>query len=109
LLLLLCALGWVSATLQIVFPAPTAAAGWTLWGLSYDQWRDTQFVVLCLFALNVLLHVILRRCDADCAASLDRRWRDRGSGVCASTCALSGGSRTNRFTTSDNESYVRLG
>ena len=55
LLLLLCALGWVSATLQIVFPAPTAADGWILWGLGYDQWRDVQFVILCMLALDVVL------------------------------------------------------
>lgn len=52
-------LGWLSATLQVVFPAPTAAAGWTLWGLTYDQWRDTQFGTLCLFAGAILLHVML--------------------------------------------------
>ena len=59
LLFMLCALGWVSATLQIVFPAPTAADGWILWGLSYDQWRDVQFVILCLLALGVVLHVMM--------------------------------------------------
>ncbi len=59
LLLMLCTLGWISATLQIVFPAPTAADGWILWGLSYDQWRDVQFVILCLLALGVVLHVMM--------------------------------------------------
>jgi hypothetical protein len=59
LLLLLSSLGWVSATLQIVFPAPTAADGWSLWGLGYDQWRDVQFVILCLLALDVVLHVMM--------------------------------------------------
>ena len=53
--------GWVSAMLQFVFPAPTAAAGWSLWGLGYDQWHDLQFAVLCLFAarrssLHVMMH-----------------------------------------------------
>jgi hypothetical protein len=52
-------LGWVTAMLQIVFPAPTAAAGWTLWGLTYDQWHDAQFFALCTFALLVLVHVML--------------------------------------------------
>jgi len=51
--------GWVSAMLQVVFPAPTAAAGWELWGLSYNQWHDAQFCSLCLFALLVLVHVML--------------------------------------------------
>ena len=31
LLVLLVLLGWESAMLQILFPAPTLAAGWTLW------------------------------------------------------------------------------
>jgi uncharacterized membrane protein len=45
--------------LQVVFPAPTAAAGWELWGLSYNQWHDAEFFSLCLFALLVLVHVML--------------------------------------------------
>jgi hypothetical protein len=59
---LLCALlllGWVSAVLQIVFPAPTLAAGWTLWSLTYDQWRDAQFGLLCVFAMGILIHVMM--------------------------------------------------
>jgi hypothetical protein len=59
LLILLSVLGWVSATLQVAFPAPTAADGWTLWSLTYDQWRDVQFASLCLFALGVLIHVMM--------------------------------------------------
>lgn len=50
---------WLSAMLQIVFPAPTTAAGWTLWGLTYDQWRDVQFIALCVSVLLVLEHVVL--------------------------------------------------
>jgi len=59
LLVLFSTLAWVSATLQIVFPAPTAAQGWTLWGMTYDQWRDVQFISLCLFALVLLIHVMM--------------------------------------------------
>jgi Domain of unknown function (DUF4405) len=59
LLTLLSLLGWVSAMLQVTFPAPTAADGWTLWGLTYDQWRDIQFGTLCLFGGAILLHVML--------------------------------------------------
>jgi len=51
--------GWICAMLQIVFPAPTAAAGWKLWGMTYNQWHDVQFFSLCLFALLVLVHVML--------------------------------------------------
>jgi hypothetical protein len=59
LLVVLLLLGWVSAVLQIVFPAPTMAAGWTLWSLTYDQWRDIQFAILCTFAMGILVHVML--------------------------------------------------
>jgi hypothetical protein len=51
--------GWVSAVLQVVFPAPTYAAGWTLWGLTYNQWHQLQFGSLCFCALVILLHVML--------------------------------------------------
>lgn len=52
-------LGWESATLQFIFPPPTLAAGWTLFGLTYDQCRDIQFATLCTFALGILVHVML--------------------------------------------------
>ncbi len=50
---------WVSAILQMIFPAPTAAAGWQLWGLTYDQWRNMQFAGLCVFALLTVEHLVL--------------------------------------------------
>ncbi len=59
ILMSLGAVGWISATLQIAFPAPTAAAGWTLWGFGYDDWRDVQFALLCLFACGILIHVMM--------------------------------------------------
>lgn len=59
LLVLLLVLGWVSAVLQFVFPAPTAAAGWSLWGLDYDRWHDVQFTVICLFAAGIVFHVMM--------------------------------------------------
>jgi hypothetical protein len=49
---------WVSVMLQVVFPAPTTAAGW-LWGLTYDQWRNAQFAGLCVCVLLVVEHVVL--------------------------------------------------
>jgi hypothetical protein len=59
LLLAIVVLGWVSAMMQIVFPPPTAADGWALWGLTYDDWRDVQFGSLCIFGLLVLEHLVL--------------------------------------------------
>ncbi len=52
-------IGWVSAVLHIVFPAPTTADGWVLWGLTFDQWRDIQSTALCICALLALEHVVL--------------------------------------------------
>jgi hypothetical protein len=52
-------LGWVSTMLQIVFPPPTAADAWSLWGLSFNQWRDVQFYTLCGAGLLALEHVVL--------------------------------------------------
>src|SRR4051812_42175894 len=49
-------IGWESASLQFLFPAPTLAAGWTLFGLTYDQCRDIQFATLCVFGFGILVH-----------------------------------------------------
>lgn len=51
--------GWVSVMMRVVFPAPTFSAGWTLWGLTYNQWHDLQFGSICFCALVILLHVML--------------------------------------------------
>jgi hypothetical protein len=50
---------WISVMLQVIFPPPTVADGWRLWGLGYDQWRNAQFYALCLFALLSVEHVVL--------------------------------------------------
>ncbi len=50
---------WTSVMLQVVFPAPTAADGWTLWGMTYNQWRDIQFTALCVGALCAIEHLVL--------------------------------------------------
>lgn len=52
-------MGWEAAVLKFLFPAPTLAAGWSLWGLTYDQWNDIQFATLCVFAFGILVHVML--------------------------------------------------
>ncbi|RPI79039.1 MAG: hypothetical protein EHM42_13015 [Planctomycetaceae bacterium] len=51
--------GWVSTMLQVVFPKPTLAAGWRLWGLDFNQWRDVQFGSICVCAVIILLHIML--------------------------------------------------
>lgn len=52
-------IAWISTVLHLVFPAPTTADGWVLWGLSFDQWRDVQSTALCICALLALEHVVL--------------------------------------------------
>lgn len=59
LALLLISLLAVSGVVHFIFPAPTVAAGWTLWGLGLDAWSRIQLFALAAFALNVLLHLIL--------------------------------------------------
>ncbi len=59
LLVVVVVLGWVSAVLRIVFPKPTTADGWTLWGWTFDQWADVQFMCLCVLGLAVVIHVML--------------------------------------------------
>lgn len=52
-------LGMVSAVLRIVFPAPTVADGWSLWGWTSDQWYDVQFGCLCVLGIGAVAHVTL--------------------------------------------------
>ena len=59
LFLAIIAVMWLSVLLQVIFPAPTTAAGWRLWGLSFDQWRDAQFYALCVFAILAVEHLAL--------------------------------------------------
>lgn len=53
---ILCA---VAAIIQIVFPPPTTAIGWTVFGGTIDQWITLQFACLCVLAGGVILHVML--------------------------------------------------
>lgn len=50
---------WITVMLHVVFPAGTTAAGWELWGWSYDQWRAAQFYALCFCAALAVEHVVL--------------------------------------------------
>lgn len=49
----------ISVAIPVVFPTGSQAAGWTLWGLDYDQWRRIQMGSLGAFAVGVLVHLIL--------------------------------------------------
>jgi hypothetical protein len=51
--------GWLAVVLRFVFPAPSKAIGWSLWGWTFDQWWDFQFSMLCVFAVGALVHVML--------------------------------------------------
>jgi hypothetical protein len=59
LLVTVVSVGWVSVVLRIVFPVPTLADGWTLWGLGYNQWQQVQFGGICFTGFVILLHVML--------------------------------------------------
>lgn len=59
LLLNFMVLAWISAVIQIVFPAAHEAAGWTLWGRDIVAWQNYQFGSLCVFAIAITLHVML--------------------------------------------------
>ena len=48
-----------AAVLQFVFPLPTLATGWSVWGYSYNDWRAFEFGALCLLASGILIHVML--------------------------------------------------
>jgi len=58
-LLAVTAVGVVSTLLVAVFPVPTQAAGWTLWGWGYDTWFRIQFGAICTCAVVLLVHVML--------------------------------------------------
>lgn len=80
LLLAVLVLTWTSATLQFVFPPPTRADGWLLWGWSYDTWSTFQFGSLCVFLMIALVHVMLQW-DWVCSFVATRLTRLRGEKV----------------------------
>lgn len=59
LLVLFLSVLWAAFVARFVFPPPTTAQGWTLWGWTYDDWSQAQFVLTCLLAAAVLVHVML--------------------------------------------------
>lgn len=78
LLVAFLAMAWVSVVLRFIFPAGTAATGWTLWGRGFDDWSAFQFVLLCIFSLGVLLHLMLHwSWVCGVVASRLSRWRGK--------------------------------
>lgn len=59
LLVLVTVLCWAATVVRFVFPPPSRAAGWTLWGWDYDAWASLQFGVVAALAASVLVHVML--------------------------------------------------
>ena len=49
----------VSVIVRFIFPPASASSGWLLWGRSYDDWSDLQFVLICVLAGGILLHLML--------------------------------------------------
>jgi hypothetical protein len=60
LLLALLALVWTSLVVQFIFPPPSQAAGWTLWGWTLDRWSTVRFASLCAFLGVTLIHLMLQ-------------------------------------------------
>ena len=50
---------WISAVLQFVFPAGAGADRYRIWGGSPLAWQNAQFIVLCVLAAGIVLHVML--------------------------------------------------
>jgi hypothetical protein len=59
LLVIFLSLVWVSLVIRLLFPPGTNAAGYTLWGVTYDGWCQFQFVLLSFIVLAILLHVMM--------------------------------------------------
>ncbi len=53
------ALVCVSVVIRFVFPAASAAQGWSLWGRGIDAWMAGQFALLAVLSLGILVHVML--------------------------------------------------
>lgn len=53
------AVATVSAVLRFVFPLPTTAAGWSLWGFDYNDYSRLHFLLMCVLGAGVVLHVML--------------------------------------------------
>lgn len=45
--------------LRALFPTPTQAAGWFVWGLGYDTWAAIHFWSTMVLAVGILFHLVL--------------------------------------------------
>ena len=78
LLVVFLLLASVSVVVRFVFPAGTAATGWTLAGRGYDDWSALQFALLSLLAFGVLLHLMMHwSWVCGVVASRLSRWRGK--------------------------------
>lgn len=50
---------WLAALTQFVFPSGATGDSWRLLGGTAEFWRNLQFAALCLFAGEVLVHIML--------------------------------------------------
>ena len=50
---------WLAALTHFVFPSGATGASWRLFGGTVETWRSLQFGVLCVFAGEVLVHIML--------------------------------------------------
>ena len=49
----------ITAIVRFVFPTAAAAAGWSLWGGTLDDWLAWQFGVVATLTMLVVLHLML--------------------------------------------------
>lgn len=97
-LLFLCVLG-VASIVHFIFPAPSRAQGWSVWGRDLDRWTIIEVVTISLFAIAVLVHLSFHWtwvCGF-ITARVSKRTRHRITmtpsvrtlyGVCVLVCAL---------------------
>ena len=50
---------WVATITRFIFPAATAASGWTLWGWGLDEWLGIQFGLVALLTFGIVVHLML--------------------------------------------------
>jgi len=59
LMVLFVSLAIVATVVQFVFPPGTAAKGWLLWGMNFNQWASVQYAIMAIFGFATVIHVML--------------------------------------------------